>query len=157
MIVQIQNWLKRRRENKEKDQLNFALEKFISGCWDINFFIISCFSISSLVGGPICFCLWSNIIFSTLLQSPDLNQTVCCSLAQLSECQSQAPLSDNTSTTASGPALSRAPIWTSDPRCSRSSRQAWQHWRTLHRWLVLVLWDQLSDGSSWFHRRRTVT
>ena len=32
----------------------------------MNFFIVSAFCCSSLVGKPICFCLWSYIIFSTV-------------------------------------------------------------------------------------------
>lgn len=49
----------------------FALLKSISGCCAWNFFNISFFFISSDPGSPICFCLWSNIIFSTMpLVSP---------------------------------------------------------------------------------------
>jgi hypothetical protein len=49
----------------------FALEKSISGCCSWNFFRISSFFCSSLVGLPDSFWRWSNIIFSTMpLVSP---------------------------------------------------------------------------------------
>ena len=47
-------------------QLNLHLEKSISGCDSMNFLSMSCFFCSSDVGKPISFCLWSNIIFSTI-------------------------------------------------------------------------------------------
>uniref|UniRef100_A0A8R7U122 Uncharacterized protein n=1 Tax=Triticum urartu TaxID=4572 RepID=A0A8R7U122_TRIUA len=38
----------------------------MSGYWDLSFLSMSWFCISSLVGRPICFWRWSNIIFSTV-------------------------------------------------------------------------------------------
>lgn len=46
----------------------FALEKSISGCAAMNFFRMSCFCCSSLVGRPIAFCRWS---YCTEKEAPD--------------------------------------------------------------------------------------
>mmetsp|Transcript_45762 Transcript_45762/g.111577 ORF Transcript_45762/g.111577 Transcript_45762/m.111577 type:complete len:241 (-) Transcript_45762:632-1354(-) len=46
----------------------FALEKSISGCSFLKFSSMSNFCCSSLVGNPNAFCLWSNIIFSTVFR-----------------------------------------------------------------------------------------
>ena len=52
-------------------QLNLQFEKSISGCCFMNLSMMSFFFCSSEVGRPISFCLWSNIIFSTMdLVSP---------------------------------------------------------------------------------------
>ena len=68
---------------------NLALEKSISGCASMNDFSLSCFSYSSLVGNPFCFCCWSYIIFSTVVRvsaskSPSLEfsgSTFCVSIS----------------------------------------------------------------------------
>lgn len=54
-------------ENMEfNDQLNLHFEKSISGWAFMNSFNFYCFWSSSDVGSPCCFCLISNIIFSTV-------------------------------------------------------------------------------------------
>lgn len=48
------------------DQLNLHLEKSIYGWAFMNYWSFYCFWSSSEEGFPICFCLMSNIIFSTV-------------------------------------------------------------------------------------------
>ena len=62
---------------KFTDQLNLHWEKSISGWAFINSFNFYCLSSSSELGSPCCFCLISNIIFSTVdLVSPSRSESL---------------------------------------------------------------------------------